>query len=150
MISIRIQPMWGSMVFPTKIGNIVWLSRRIIRGFTLIELLVVLTIVALLLTIAAPEFLSNVNKAKEAVLKEDLFALRDAIDKYYSDKGAYPAALDDLVTGKYLRKIPVDPMTDSATTWTVISPEQAKSTGVVDIRSGASGKARDGSTFVTW
>lgn len=120
-------------------------------GFTLIELLVVLTIVALLLTIAAPEFLSNVNKAKEAVLKEDLFVLRDAIDKYYSDKGAYPPTLDELVTHKYLRKIPVDPMTDSAKTWTAVaSPQPSESTGVVDIRSGAIGKARDGSTFTTW
>jgi general secretion pathway protein G len=134
----------------TRIGDIARGSERVGRGFTLIELLVVLTIVALLLSIAAPEFLSNVNKAKEAVLKEDLFALRDAIDKYYTDKGAYPAALDDLVTGKYLRKIPVDPITDSAATWTVVSPEQAESTGVVDIRSGAPGKARDGSAFVTW
>jgi general secretion pathway protein G len=120
------------------------------RGFTLIELLVVLTIVALLLTIAAPEFLSNVNKAKEAVLKEDLFAFRDAIDKYYSDKGAYPPTLEALVTGKYLRKIPVDPMTDSAATWTAVSPQQSESTGIVDIRSGAPGKARDGSAFITW
>jgi general secretion pathway protein G len=125
-------------------------SGRIHRGFTLIELLVVLTIVALLLTIAAPEFLSNVNKAKEAVLKEDLFTLRDAIDKFYSDKGAYPSALDDLVTGKYLRKIPVDPMTDSAASWIVVTPEQTDSTGVVDVRSGAPGKARDGSTFAMW
>jgi general secretion pathway protein G len=121
------------------------------RGFTLIELLVVLTIVALLLTIAAPEFLSNVNKAKEAVLKEDLFALRDAIDKYYSDKGAYPSTLDDLVAGKYLRRIPVDPMTDSAATWTAVaSPQQSESPGVMDIRSGALGKSRDGSAFTTW
>jgi len=126
------------------------ISRRMARGFTLIELLVVLTIVALLLTIAAPEFLSNVNKAKEAVLKEDLFAFRDAIDKYYSDKGAYPPTVDDLVTSKYLRKIPIDPMTDSTTTWTMVNPEQADSTGIVDIRSGAPGKARDGSAFMTW
>jgi general secretion pathway protein G len=125
-------------------------SKRFLHGFTLIELLVVLTIVALLLTIAAPEFLSNVNKAKEAVLKEDLFTLRDAIDKYYGDKGAYPTSLDDLVTGRYLHKIPVDPMTDSATTWTVVSPEQGESAGVVNVRSGAPGKARNGSDFVTW
>jgi len=123
---------------------------RMLRGFTLIELLVVLTIVALLLTIAAPEFLSNVNKAKEAVLKQDLFAFRDAIDKYYSDRGTYPPTLDDLVTSKYLRKIPVDPMTDSAATWRVVAPQQSESTGVIDIHSGALGKARDGSVLATW
>jgi general secretion pathway protein G len=150
MTSIRSRVMWASMAFNTATGNAPRGSARLPRGFTLIELLVVLTIVALLLTIAAPEFLANVSRAKEAVLKEDLFTLRDAIDKYYADKGAYPATLDDLVTEKYLHRIPVDPMTDSAATWTIISPNQAESAGVIDIHSGAPGPARDGSRLETW
>jgi general secretion pathway protein G len=138
------------MAYPTETGNVPRGSNRLPRGFTLIELLVVLTIVALLLTVAAPEFLTNVGRAKEAVLKEDLFTLRDAIDKYYADKGAYPTSLDDLVTGKYLHRIPVDPVTDSATTWIIAPPNQAEAVGVFDIRSGAPGTARNGSRFATW
>jgi len=127
--------------------------RSVVRqlGFTLIELLVVLTIVAVLLTLAAPQFLPNINKAKEAALKEDLATMRDAIDKYYSDKGAYPNSLNDLVDGKYLRKIPVDPLTDSPTTWIPVAPaNQGEAGQVANIESGAPGKARDGSTFSTW
>jgi len=119
-------------------------------GFTLIELLVVLTIVALLLTLAAPQFLPNVNRAKEVVLKQDLAAVRDAIDKYYSDKGSYPKKLDELVSEQYLRKIPVDPMTESAATWTPVAPEHSQAGEIYDVKSGAQGRARDGSAFGTW
>jgi general secretion pathway protein G len=142
--------MWASTAFLTVSGNAVKLARMRSRGFTLIELLVVLSIVALLLTLAAPQFLPNLNKAKEAVLKQDLATMRDAIDKYYSDKGAYPDKLDALVTEKYLRKIPVDPITESASTWVMVSAEQSDSGGIADIRSGAPGKARDGSILSTW
>lgn len=117
------------------------------RGFTLIELLVVLTIVALLLSLAAPQFLPNITKAKESVLKEDLATMRDAIDKYYADKGSYPGKLDDLVSGKYLRRVPPDPMTDSPATWVAVSSDQADVAGIMDVRSGAPGKAKDGTSF---
>jgi general secretion pathway protein G len=120
------------------------------KGFTLIELLVVLTIVALLLTLAAPQFLPNLKKAQESVLKEDLATMRDAIDKFYSDTGTYPLKLDQLVKGKYLRKIPIDPITESAETWISITGEQSESEEIIDIRSGAAGKARDGSSFSAW
>ena len=125
------------------------LSKRS-TGFTLIELLVVLTIIALLLTLAAPQFLPNLDKARESVLKEDLATIRDAIDKYYSDKGVYPSKLDELVTGKYLRRIPIDPITDSASTWIMLSAQQPDNGGITDIHSGAPGKARDGSALGSW
>ena len=120
------------------------------EGFTLIELLVVLTIVALLLTLAAPQFLPNLKKAKEAVLREDLATIRDSIDKFYSDNGAYPTKLDQLVTGRYLRKIPIDPLTESADSWVSVSAEQTSTGEIIDIRSGAGGTARDGSSFSAW
>jgi general secretion pathway protein G len=120
------------------------------RGFTLIELLVVMTIVALLLTLAVPRYFGNVDRAKDSVLRENLATLRESLDKYYADTGVYPAALDDLVTRHYLRKMPVDPITDSNTTWIVIPPKESEQGGVYDVRSGAPGKARDGTPYRDW
>jgi general secretion pathway protein G len=119
------------------------------RGFTLIELLVVMTIVALLLSLALPRYLHSVDRSKETVLRHDLVALRDAIDKFLADTGRYPEALDDLAAKGYVRQIPVDPLTDSATTWILVPPPDGKS-GVYDVRSGAPGKALDGSEFKDW
>ncbi|WP_245549328.1 type II secretion system protein [Noviherbaspirillum massiliense] len=119
-------------------------------GFTLIELLVVMAILALLLTLATPRYFNNVEKSKEAVLRQNLASMRDAIDKYYGDNGKYPETLEDLVTKKYLRRVALDPITDSATTWLIVPPEQAEKGGVYDIRSGAPGKARDGSAYKDW
>ena len=120
------------------------------RGFTLVELLVVLAIVATLLTLALPRYFSSVDKSKEAVLKENLWQMRDAIGKYYADRGKYPESLQALATDKYLRSVPLDPVTDSATTWIVVSPEDPQKGGVLDVKSGAPGKALDGSEFSTW
>jgi general secretion pathway protein G len=120
------------------------------RGFTLIELLVVLAIIATLLTIALPRYFSSVEKSKEAVLRENLYVTRDAIGKYYSDKGKYPESLEALVTDKYLRGIPMDPVTDSTATWVVIPPEDPKKGAVYDVKSGAPGKASDGTLFADW
>jgi general secretion pathway protein G len=120
------------------------------RGFTLIELLVVLAIIATLLTIAVPRYYSSIDKSKEAVLKENLFQMRDAIGKYYADRGKYPESLQSLATDKYLRSVPVDPVTESATTWIVVAPEDPQKGGVLDVKSGAQGKALDGSEFSTW
>jgi len=120
------------------------------RGFTLIELLVVMAIIAVLLTLAVPRYFGSMDKSKEAVLKEDLFQLRDAIGKYYGDKGKYPESLEALATEKYLRKVPVDPMTESATTWVVVAPEDPQKGAVYDVKSGAQGKASDGSVFSEW
>jgi general secretion pathway protein G len=120
------------------------------KGFTLIELLVVLAIVALLLTIAVPRYYASLDRSKEAVLKENLYQLRDAISKYYADKGKYPQTLDALAADKYLRKVPLDPITESISTWQVVAPEDPQKGGVYDVRSGAPGKAQDGSEFSTW
>jgi len=120
------------------------------RGFTLIELLVVLAVIATLLTLALPRYFGSVDKSKEAVLKENLYQLRDAIGKYYADKGKYPQTLESLATDKYLRKVPLDPITDSASTWLVVSPDDPQKSGVFDVRSGAPGKALDGTEYVNW
>lgn len=106
-------------------------------GFTLIEILVVMAIVATLLTIAVPRYFNQSDRAKEAVLRQDLAAMRDAIDKYYGDVGVYPESLDALVTGKYLRRIPPDPITESDATWVTVAPEDPAQGGVFDVRSGS-------------
>lgn len=120
------------------------------KGFTLIELLVVLAIVATLLTIAVPRYYASLDRSKEAVLKENLYQMRDAIGKYYADRGKYPATLEALAADKYLRSVPLDPITESAATWLVVAPEDPQKGGVYDVRSGATGKATDGTEFSTW
>jgi len=120
------------------------------KGFTLIELLVVLAVIATLLSIAVPRYYSSIDRSKEAVLKENLYQVRDAIGKYYADRGKYPESLAALATDKYLRKLPLDPITDSDTTWIVVPPEDPQKGGVFDVRSGAQGKALDGTEFSTW
>lgn len=120
------------------------------RGFTLIELLVVLAIIATLLSLAAPRYTGSVDKAKESVLKENLATLREAIDKHYGDIGKYPATLNDLVTKRYLRRVPVDPITDSATSWVVLPPADPQKGAVFDVKSSAPGKSRDGTAYASW
>lgn len=119
-------------------------------GFTLIELLVVLAIIATLLTIAVPRYFGSVDKSKEAVLKEDLYQLRDAIGKYYGDRGKYPESLETLAAQRYLRKVPVDPLTESSSTWLMLPPADPEKGGVYDVRSGAPGKASDGTAYADW
>ena len=119
-------------------------------GFTLIELLVVMAIVATLLTLALPRYFGSLDRSKEAVLKENLFQMREAISRYYADKGKYPESLDGLAAEKYLRKVPLDPITESSATWLLVQPEDPQKGGVVDVRSGAPGNARDGSEFSQW
>jgi len=116
-------------------------------GFTLIELMVVLTIVALLLTLAVPRYFGSIDKSKEAVLRENLNQMRDAISRYYSDKGKYPESLDALAAEKYLRGVPLDPVTESDKTWIIVQPEDPQKGGVYDVKSGANGKTRDGREF---
>jgi general secretion pathway protein G len=121
-------------------------------GFTLIELIVVLTIISLLLTIAAPHYFQSVQRSKESALKQNLATLRDAIDKFYSDQGKYPDALADLTAKRYLRALPQDPLTQSVETWvTLMPPADASVPGqVYDVRSGAEGKAADGTVYSEW
>lgn len=120
------------------------------KGFTLIELLVVMAIIATLLALAAPRYVGSVDKAKEATLRENLATLRDAVDKYYADNDAYPVTLDELVTHKYLRKIPIDPFTDSNRSWVTTPPDAGQAGSVFDVHSGAPGRARAGTLYRDW
>ncbi len=119
-------------------------------GFTLIELLVVLAVIAVLLTIAVPRYFSSLEKSRESVLQQNLSLMRSTLDKYYGDKGKYPDALDELVSSKYLRGLPLDPMTDSSATWIIMPPAEPGMGGVYDVRSGAEGVASDGTEYRNW
>ena len=119
-------------------------------GFTLIELLVALAIIALLLSLAIPRYAGSVRRAEDAVLKENLAAMRDALDKHFADSGKYPASLEDLVIKKYLRGIPTDPITQSPSTWVVIPPADRELGAVYDVRSAAQGTGRDGKPYEQW
>ena len=119
-------------------------------GFTLIELMVVLAVIATLLTLALPRYFASLERSKEAVLKENLYQMRDLIGKYYADKGKYPESIEALVTEKYLRTVPVDPVTESRTSWVAVPPQDSQKSGVFDVKSGAPGKASDGSAYADW
>jgi general secretion pathway protein G len=123
---------------------------RFKSGFTLVELLVVMAIIATLLTLAVPRYFGSVDKSKEAVLKQDLATLRDSVDKYYGDIGRYPDSLDDLVSKRYLRNVPVDPITESNATWVLVPPGDPGKGIVYDVKSGAQGRATDGSSYGDW
>lgn len=128
------------------------------RGFTLIEIIIVLGIIGLLIGVGLPNYKSATVKAREAVLKENLYILRKLIDQYAQDKGKYPGSLQALVQDSYIRAIPVDPMTRLTTSWVEVrelpSPEDPLLTeipGVIDVKSGSEGKSPiDGSPYNTW
>lgn len=119
------------------------------RGFSLIELLVVLAAIALLLSIVAPRYVHHVDRAREAALRSNLAALRDAIDKFHADRNTYPEKLADLVEGRYLRAVPVDPVTERDDTWRAVPPP-GQSSSIADVRSGAEGQALDGRPYAAW
>jgi general secretion pathway protein G len=126
-------------------------------GFTLIEMIIVFTLIGILVGLGLPQYQTAAKRAREAVLKEDLFQFRKLIDQYYLDKRTYPASLQTLVDEKYLRAIPVDPITNSATTWIEIretpSPDEIatlENLGVVDVKSGSDKKALDNTFYNTW
>lgn len=126
------------------------MGRRRASGFTVIELLVVLAAIGLLLAVAAPRYVQHLDTAREVTLKQDLRAMREAIDKFYSDQSRYPATLDELVDKRYLRAVPADPMTERGDSW-VLVPPSGKPVGLVfDVRSGAKGLARDGTAYASW
>jgi general secretion pathway protein G len=128
-----------------RYSKVWWQTRS--SGFTLIELLVVLAIVALLVSIALPRYFSKVDHAKEVVLLENIHIVRKTIDEFYGDKGRYPDSLDELVTLRYLRSVPIDPITESNATWVVTPPSPPVLGNVQDIHSGASGNSGDGVPF---
>lgn len=115
-------------------------------GFTLIELLVTLAIVGLLLSIVAPRYIGAVGKGEETVLQHNLQITRDAIDKFYGDQGRYPANLDELVTTRYLRNLPYDPVSRSSR-WQLITADDGS---LRDLRSMAAGAARNGTPYASW
>jgi general secretion pathway protein G len=124
-------------------------------GFTLIELVVVMAIIAILASLAVPVFTAQLKRAREAVLKEDLHVMRNAIDSYTMDKGKAPQSLDDLVQAGYLKKIPVDPMTHSSDTWVTDTSDTYESvdqsdTGINDVHSGSQDLGTDGKMYSTW
>jgi general secretion pathway protein G len=125
------------------------------QGFTLIELMVVMALIVILAGISVGLYTNSVTRAKEAVLKTNLFRIRDSIDQYYADKTKYPADLPTLVSEKYMRALPQDPFTNSTETWqTVMSDPQPGSPsaeiGVFDVKSGSEGTALDGSRYADW
>jgi len=119
-------------------------------GFTLVELLVVLSILALLLTIAMPKYFTNIERAKESSLKQNLSTMRAGIDQYFGDRGMYPKSLDELVELEYLNKVPVDPITESVETWVLTPPAPPLEGDVYNVSSGAEGNARDGTPYADW
>jgi general secretion pathway protein G len=142
----------------TGIGETMAESRlRSPRGFTLIEIMIVFALIGILVGLALPHYGHARRKAQEAVLREDLFILRQLIDHYYTDKGKYPASLRTLVEDEYLRMIPIDPMTGSADSWQEIRETPSYEDmvpnmefGIVDVHSGSQAKALDGTTYDTW
>jgi general secretion pathway protein G len=124
-------------------------------GFTMIELLVVLSLIVILATMGMTQYRNSVVHAKEAVLKEDLFRMRDAIDQYYADKGQYPTTLDALVSEGYLRKLPDDPFTKNNTSWQTVPAEPDPNNptaepGVYEVKSGSDATALDGTKYADW
>jgi general secretion pathway protein G len=124
-------------------------SGRTKRGFTLVELLVVMAIIATLLTLVTPRYFAHVERAKEAVLRENLATVRDAIDKYHADTNTWPADLQALADKHYIRGVPKDPITDKTDTWVLVPPADGGD-GVYDLHSGATGDGQDGTAFGDW
>jgi general secretion pathway protein G len=128
---------------------------RIRRGFTLLELMVVISIILILLSFAVPAYQQHIKKAREAVLREDLYQMRSAIDQYSLDKLRAPQSLEDLVSAGYLREVPLDPITNSRETWVVEQEDVVLSVdqnqpGISDVRSGATLPSSDGSLYSSW
>jgi len=125
------------------------------RGWTLIELLVVLSLIMILASLAMNQYRTSIRAAEEAALKSNLFRMRDAIDQYFADKGEYPASLQTLVSEGYLRAVPMDTITRSTDTWTIVPAEadpsrQTSDPGIYDVKSGSDGTALNGTRYSDW
>ena len=125
------------------------------RGFTLIELMIVISIILILISTAVPMYQQSLRRARESVLRQNLFTLRSVIDQYSEDKAKAPQSLEDLIDAGYLKQIPVDPITNSRDTWqtvqedVLVSVDQSQP-GISDVHSGAQGTATDGSNYSEW
>lgn len=133
------------------------MDRKLKKGFTLIELIIVFALIGILVGLAIPQYKNALQKAKESVLKENLFLLRTMINQYYTDKWKYPPSLQTLVDEEYIRNIPVDPITRSAETWKVVQEDleaedlmAGVEPGIVDVFSGSDQIALDGTPYNTW
>jgi general secretion pathway protein G len=125
------------------------------RGFTLIELMIVISMILILVSISIPAYNQSILRAKESVLKQDLFQLRSLISQYTLDKQKAPQSLDDLVQAGYIKQIPVDPMTGSNSSWTVDQEDSLMSVdqqdpGISDVHSGAAQMSSDGTAYSSW
>jgi general secretion pathway protein G len=125
------------------------------RGFTLIELMIVISMILILVSISIPAYNQSILRAKESVLRQDLFELRSLISQYTLDKQKAPQSLDDLVQAGYIKQIPIDPMTGSNSTWTVDQEDSVMSVdqqdpGISDVHSGAADTSSDGTAYSTW
>jgi general secretion pathway protein G len=130
-------------------------NRNADQGFTLLELMIVMVVIGLLAAIAIPAYTSNIRNAREAVLKEDLHVLRQAIGSYTVDKQKAPQTLDDLVQGGYIKVMPIDPFTHRSDTWMPVQSDTLQSldqteSGIDDVHSGAQMTAADGTSYTTW
>src|SRR3569832_132575 len=133
------------MVPSTRIGN---MGRWNAKGFTLIELLIVVAIIGILSTIAVPSYQTTKTKARETVLRQDLFTLRELLDHHRADKGKYPPAMDGLVTAGYLRVLPKDPFTNSPSSWQqIVEPTEG---GIFDVYSGSDLVGTNGTPYNQW
>ncbi len=141
----------------TRIGRKMIMKSSIRPGFTLIEMIIVFTLIGILVGLGLPQFQNAAKRAREAVLKEDLFLMRKLINQYYLDKNKYPANLQTLVDEGYLKKIPEDPITGSAQTWVEVPQDLTDDEimayvipGIMDVRSGSDAKATDGTLYSSW
>jgi general secretion pathway protein G len=130
-------------------------NRKHDAGFTLVELMIVMAIIGVLAVVAIPSYVGAVRQAREAVLREDLHVMRDAIDSYTADKQKAPQSLDDLVTEGYIRSIPVDPMTRAKDTWVTSTSDALRSVdqtdpGIDDVHSSSQEQGTDGQPYTEW
>jgi general secretion pathway protein G len=125
------------------------------RGFTLIELMVVISIIVILMSVAIPRYQASILRARETVLRDDLYTLRSVIDQYTLDKQKAPQSLQDLVDSGYLKSLPMDPFTNSRDSWvpmtddSIMSPDQSQP-GIVDVHSGSDLKSSEGTAYSSW
>lgn len=129
--------------------------RSLQRGFTLIELMVVISIIVILMSVAIPRYQASILRARETVLRDDLYTLRSVIDQYTLDKQKAPQSLQDLVDAGYLKTLPMDPFTNSRETWVPITDDSIMSAdqtqpGIIDVHSGSEQKSTEGSTYSSW
>ena len=128
----------------------VTMTRQGARGFTLIVLMVVMAIIGTLLAIVAPRYFGSVEQARETALKQDLAVMREAIGQFHGDLNRYPDNLNELVAKRYLKRIPVDPITERSDTWLAVAHPDSNVPGLYDVLSGAEGVSRDGTPYQAW